>query len=49
MAGFVGLTEILFAIAWAWLLLGELPGMVQLLGGLVMLAGVATVQRGQES
>lgn len=48
-AGFVGLTEILFAIAWAWLLLGELPGIVQLLGGLVMLAGVATVQRGQES
>ncbi|MFT4217140.1 MAG: DMT family transporter [Micropruina sp.] len=46
-ASFVGLTEVLFAVAWAWLLLGELPGLAQLLGGLVLLAGVATVQRGQ--
>ncbi len=46
-AGFVGLTEVLFAMAWAWLLLGELPGLVQLVGGVIMLAGVAAVQRGQ--
>lgn len=46
-ASFVGLTEVLFAVGWAWILLGELPGPAQLLGGLVMLAGVAAVQRGQ--
>lgn len=46
-ASFVGLTEVLFAVGWAWLLLGELPGVAQLVGGVVMLAGVAAVQRGQ--
>ena len=45
-ASFVGLTEVVFAVAWAWLLLGELPGPVQLLGGTVLLAGVAAVQAG---
>lgn len=46
-ASFVGLTEVLFAVGWAWLLLGELPGLLQLFGGVIMLAGVAAVQRGQ--
>jgi len=46
-ASFVGLTEVLFAVGWAWLLLGELPGVLQLLGGVIMLTGVAAVQRGQ--
>lgn len=45
-ASFVGLTEVVFAVAWAWLLLGELPGPVQLLGGTVLIAGVAAVQAG---
>ena len=45
-ASFVGLTEVVFAVVWAWLLLGELPGPVQLLGGAVLLAGVAAVQAG---
>ncbi|HHU38770.1 MAG TPA: EamA family transporter [Propionibacterium sp.] len=45
-ASFVGLTEVVFAVVWAWLLLGELPGAVQLLGGTVLLAGVAAVQAG---
>lgn len=44
-ASFVGLTEVLFAVGWAWLLLGELPGPAQLIGGVVLLAGVAAVQR----
>lgn len=47
-ASFVGLTEVLFAVLWAWVLLGELPGFVQLAGAVVLLAGVATVQRGQQ-
>lgn len=45
-ASFVGLTEVVFAVAWAWLLLGELPSGLQLLGGAVLLAGVALVQAG---
>lgn len=45
-ASFVGLTEVVFAVAWAWLLLAELPGPIQLLGGTVLIAGVAAVQAG---
>jgi hypothetical protein len=43
-ASFVGLTEVMFAVLWAWLLLAELPGPVQLLGGLFILAGVVCVK-----
>lgn len=43
-ASFVGLSEVLFAVLWAWLLVGERPGPLQLLGGLVILAGVAAVK-----
>ncbi|MGB8379993.1 MAG: EamA family transporter, partial [Dermatophilaceae bacterium] len=45
-ASFVGLTEVLFAVLLAWLLLGELPGSAQLLGGLLILGGVAAVRLG---
>lgn len=47
LASFVGLTEVLFAVLFAWLLLGELPGAWQLLGGVVLLAGVAVVRLGE--
>ncbi|WP_431473236.1 EamA family transporter [Ornithinimicrobium sp. W1665] len=43
-ASFVGLTEVMFAVLWAWVLLGELPAVVQLLGGLFILAGVVLVK-----
>ncbi|WP_134774470.1 EamA family transporter [Ornithinimicrobium flavum] len=43
-ASFVGLAEVLFAVGWAWLLLGEMPAPVQLLGGLLILAGVVAVK-----
>ncbi len=43
-ASFVGLSEVLFAVLFAWLLLGELPGLVQLLGGVAVVAGVALVR-----
>lgn len=43
-ASFVSLTEVLFAVIWAWLLLGELPGTIQLLGGLLIVGGVAMVR-----
>lgn len=43
-ASFVGLTEVLFAVLFAWLLLGQVPTPVQALGGIVVLAGIALVQ-----
>jgi drug/metabolite transporter (DMT)-like permease len=43
-AGFVGLTEVLFSLLFAWLLLGELPLPVQLLGGALVVAGVVAVR-----
>ena len=46
-ASFVGLTEVLFAVLFAWVLLGELPGVWQLLGGAVLLAGVLVVRLGE--
>ncbi|MGL5865020.1 MAG: EamA family transporter [Dermatophilaceae bacterium] len=45
-ASFVGLTEVLFAVCVAWLVLGEVPGPVQVVGGLVLLVGVAVVRLG---
>ena len=47
LASFVALTEVLFALLFAWLLLGELPRPVQLLGGVVLIAGVVVVKLGE--
>lgn len=44
LASFVGLSEVLFAVLWAWLLLAEMPGAIQLIGGVLLLAGVAVVR-----
>jgi drug/metabolite transporter (DMT)-like permease len=44
LASFVGLTEVVFAVLVAWLLLGELPTGVQLVGGILIVAGVALVR-----
>ncbi len=46
-ASFVALTEVLAGVAWAWVLLSELPGPVQLVGGLLILAGVVAVKLGE--
>ncbi len=43
-ASFVGLTEVLFAVAIAWLALSELPRPVQAVGGALILAGVVAVK-----
>ncbi len=45
-ASFVGLTEVLFAVLFAWLLLDELPAPVQLAGGVLIVAGVVAVRAG---
>lgn len=44
LASFTGLTEVLFAVLVAWLLLGELPTLMQLGGGVLIIAGIAAVR-----
>ena len=44
LASFVGMAEVLFAILFAWLLLGQLPTAMQILGGAFILAGVTLVR-----
>jgi drug/metabolite transporter (DMT)-like permease len=46
-ASFVGLTEVLAALGWSWLLLAELPATVQLLGALLIVCGVVAVKLGE--
>lgn len=43
-ASFVALAEVLFAVLFAWVTLGEMPRPVQLLGGLLIIAGVVLVR-----
>lgn len=47
LASFVALIEVVAAIGFAWLLLGELPHLLQLAGGLLVLAGVVVVKLGE--
>lgn len=44
LASFVGLSEVLFAVLFAWVLLGELPAPIQLAGGALILLGVIAVK-----
>ncbi len=44
LASFVGLTEVIFAVVFAWLLLGQVPTGIQLVGGALILAGVTLVR-----
>jgi drug/metabolite transporter (DMT)-like permease len=44
LASFVGLSEVVFAVLIAWLLLGELPTTIQLAGGALIVAGIALVR-----
>jgi drug/metabolite transporter (DMT)-like permease len=47
LASFVALLEVLFSVVFAWLLLGQLPVAVQLLGGALLLGGVIVVRAGE--
>jgi drug/metabolite transporter (DMT)-like permease len=44
LASFIGLTEVLAAVIFAWLLLGQRPSLLQGVGGVVVLAGIALVR-----
>jgi drug/metabolite transporter (DMT)-like permease len=43
-ASFVGLTEVLFAVVFAWVLLGQSLGAMQLVGGALVLVGITLVR-----
>ena len=47
LGSFVGLVEAVFGVLFAWLLLSEAPGVVQLFGGALILAGVVVVKLGE--
>ena len=47
LASFVGLAEVVSAVVFAWLLLGEAPSAVQFAGGAFILAGVIVVKLGE--
>jgi drug/metabolite transporter (DMT)-like permease len=47
LASFVGLSEAVAGVVFAWLLLGETPRAVQLLGGAFILGGVVLVRLGE--
>jgi drug/metabolite transporter (DMT)-like permease len=44
LASFVGLTEVLCAVLFAWLLLDELPVPIQLLGGVLIVVGIGCIR-----
>jgi drug/metabolite transporter (DMT)-like permease len=47
LASFVALSEVLVALAAAWVLLGEVPRWIQVAGGALILAGVIAVKLGE--
>jgi drug/metabolite transporter (DMT)-like permease len=44
LASFIGLTEVVFAVVFAWLLLGQVPAALQFAGGALIVAGVVLVR-----
>jgi hypothetical protein len=46
LSSFVGLTEVLFAITFAWFALGWVPTLTQAMGGVLIIAGIALVRAG---
>lgn len=44
LASFVGLTEVMFAVLFAWLVLGQVLSVVQLAGGVLIVLGVGLVR-----
>ncbi|WP_149083686.1 MULTISPECIES: EamA family transporter [Microbacterium] len=47
LASFVALAEVVAALLFGWLLLGQLPGPLQALGGVLVLVGVVVVKLGE--
>jgi hypothetical protein len=47
LASFVALAEVIAALLFGWLLLGQLPNLLQMLGGALVLVGVVVVKLGE--
>lgn len=47
LASFVGLSEVVLAFGYAWLLLGQVPGWSQAMGALLILGGVTLLKLGE--
>src|SRR5690606_27512625 len=47
LASFVALAEVVAAMLFGWVLLGQLPAPVQLIGGVLVMAGVVVVKLGE--
>jgi drug/metabolite transporter (DMT)-like permease len=48
-ASFVALLEVIAAVGFAWLLVDQLPGPLQLIGGLLVIGGVVAVKLGDRA
>ena len=48
-ASFVGLSEVLFALGFAWIFLAEVPAPIQFAGGALILVGVILVRADAQS
>jgi drug/metabolite transporter (DMT)-like permease len=48
-ASFVALLEVVAAVGFAWLLVDQLPGLSQLAGGVLIIAGVVAVKLGDRT
>jgi drug/metabolite transporter (DMT)-like permease len=48
LASFIGLAEVLFAVVFAWAFLDQQPSGLQIVGGVVVLAGIALVRADEE-
>lgn len=48
-ASFVALLEVVSGVVWAWLLLAQVPGPLQLLGGALLLSGIIIVRLGERA
>jgi drug/metabolite transporter (DMT)-like permease len=48
-ASLVGLSEVMFAVLAAWVLLGEAMTAIQAIGGVIVLAGLALARQGDRS
>lgn len=46
-ASFVGLSEVMFGVIAAWLLIAQVPSLTQLFGGLLILAGIVLIRRAE--
>ncbi|MDN5917110.1 MAG: EamA family transporter [Pseudonocardia sp.] len=46
-ASFVGLSEVLFGVLAAWLLVAQMPTLTQLVGGVLILAGIVVIRRAE--